>query len=353
MRYVNNVTVRDVIGLKGENVTAFLACQDTLTENCEGEDQINCFFDHWDGAGYVRVINCRGRMPGGGDIAQGIQVTGTGSALENRTSTDAVVAFCTLEGVRNSGSNTASAIISNANDADSATYRFRSISNLVKDADLGIVFAGAGGQHLSLGDTLVEVDQLPAFAQTTDSDSPSNCRFIDLQLVDCDHTAGNIAMISLSGAGHEVRGLKITNTGAAAYDSIIYLSATASNCIVDVSGCPIGAGAKVIDSGTASAVIDRHRVLTDTAAAGYTLVAGETLKTFSGTGCTLTLPSAAAYSGNPIFLLTTVASAVISASSNVIPRAGGAAGTAILGASDGAWAILIPNGTNWQIVASS
>ena len=67
---------------------------------------------------------------------------------------------------------------------------------------------------------------------------------------------------------------------------------------------------------------------------------------------TLTLLVASENTGRELRILTIQAQSVISASSNVIPITGGAAGTAILPAVDGAWALLKSNGTNWQIVAS-
>jgi hypothetical protein len=68
---------------------------------------------------------------------------------------------------------------------------------------------------------------------------------------------------------------------------------------------------------------------------------------------TLTLPTPADNTGRVLFVLTIQAFAVISASSNVIPRAGGSAATAILPATDGAWAMLVCTGSAWQIMASS
>lgn len=68
---------------------------------------------------------------------------------------------------------------------------------------------------------------------------------------------------------------------------------------------------------------------------------------------TFTLPSASAFPGRQLDLRTIQAQAVNSASSNVVPRVGGAAGTAILAATDGAWATLKSDGTNWQIISSS
>lgn len=67
----------------------------------------------------------------------------------------------------------------------------------------------------------------------------------------------------------------------------------------------------------------------------------------------LTLPSAASYTGKEIYIKTIAAFTVTSASSNVVPRAGGAASNAILGAVAGNWALLVSNGTNWVIMAGT
>jgi hypothetical protein len=68
---------------------------------------------------------------------------------------------------------------------------------------------------------------------------------------------------------------------------------------------------------------------------------------------TLTLPTASSFTGRQLWIRTIQAQTVVSASSNVVPRAGGSAGTAILAATDGAWALIASDGTNWQIMASS
>lgn len=69
--------------------------------------------------------------------------------------------------------------------------------------------------------------------------------------------------------------------------------------------------------------------------------------------CTVTLPNAAIELGRTLLFITQQAQAVSSASSNVVPRAGGAAGTAIVPATDGAWTELKSNRTSWQIIRSS
>ena len=67
---------------------------------------------------------------------------------------------------------------------------------------------------------------------------------------------------------------------------------------------------------------------------------------------TLTLPNAALYKGRKLRILTIQAQTVVSASSNVIPVAGGAAGTAILAGVDGAFCTLQAGiDGNWQIIA--
>lgn len=69
-----------------------------------------------------------------------------------------------------------------------------------------------------------------------------------------------------------------------------------------------------------------------------------------GAACTLTLPSASANRGKKLGIRNIGgAFATNSASSNVVPMAGGAAGTAILAATDGVWCELESTGTNWEI----
>jgi hypothetical protein len=67
--------------------------------------------------------------------------------------------------------------------------------------------------------------------------------------------------------------------------------------------------------------------------------------------CTLTLPAAASFYDREILVRTFTANAVVSASSNVSVN-GGAAATAILGASAGAWARLVSDGTVWHMVSN-
>jgi hypothetical protein len=75
---------------------------------------------------------------------------------------------------------------------------------------------------------------------------------------------------------------------------------------------------------------------------------------FNGAGSiTVTLLSPASVPGQWLFLKTVAAQTVVSASANVVPRAGGAAGTAILPATAGAWVAMQSDGTNWIIMAGT
>lgn len=94
-----------------------------------------------------------------------------------------------------------------------------------------------------------------------------------------------------------------------------------------------------------------------TKTANYTVDSG-TAKDFSvifnGAGSlTVTLPTASSWPGRVIRVKTVAAQTVVSASSNVVPLTGGAAGTAILAATAGKWAELQSDGTNWIVMAGN
>jgi len=105
--------------------------------------------------------------------------------------------------------------------------------------------------------------------------------------------------------------------------------------------------ASSVVAGTASAPV--------TKTADFTVAAGETwiINNKSGSACTVTLPSAAANSGRVITFQNNQDQNLVSASSNVIPQGGGAAGTAILTNVSGNWATLVSNGTNWVIMQAA
>jgi hypothetical protein len=69
--------------------------------------------------------------------------------------------------------------------------------------------------------------------------------------------------------------------------------------------------------------------------------------------CIATFPAASAWTGRIVWVKTIQAQTVVSASSNVVPLVGGAAGTAILAATAGKWAKLVSDGSNWIITAAA
>jgi hypothetical protein len=67
----------------------------------------------------------------------------------------------------------------------------------------------------------------------------------------------------------------------------------------------------------------------------------------TGSTCTVTLPSPSTNTGRVLYFINYQNQLLVSASSNVVSRAGGAAGTAILDNVAGNWATIVSDGTNW------
>ena len=86
-----------------------------------------------------------------------------------------------------------------------------------------------------------------------------------------------------------------------------------------------------------------------TKTANFSVAAGETwlINNKSGSSCTVTLPSASTNTGRVLHFQNYQAQTLVSASSYVVPLAGGSATTAILEAVAGANATLVSDGTNW------
>ena len=86
----------------------------------------------------------------------------------------------------------------------------------------------------------------------------------------------------------------------------------------------------------------------------FTLGANENEVICNGSATiTVTLPAASGWVGRKVRIKTIAAFTVVSASSNVVPLAGGAAGTAILAATAGKYAELVSDGTNWVVMAGN
>lgn len=86
----------------------------------------------------------------------------------------------------------------------------------------------------------------------------------------------------------------------------------------------------------------------------FTLGSNENEVICNGTATiTITLPAASSWGGRKVRIKTIAAFTVVSASSNVVPLAGGAAGTAILAATAGKYAELVSDGSNWVVMAGN
>jgi len=90
-----------------------------------------------------------------------------------------------------------------------------------------------------------------------------------------------------------------------------------------------------------------------TTTTAYTMLSSDRAIVFNAaaTTATITLLSASLHPGRPLRVKTVTTCTLISSTSNVVPITSTTAGTAILGATTGAWAELISNGSNWITMA--
>jgi hypothetical protein len=93
-------------------------------------------------------------------------------------------------------------------------------------------------------------------------------------------------------------------------------------------------------------------VVVSAATATITSSQSVVIGSFAG-AMTLTLPTPASLVGRVLIIKNDVAQTVASASANVIPLAGGAAGTAILTNTAGKFAVLVSNGTAYVTMAAA
>ena len=85
----------------------------------------------------------------------------------------------------------------------------------------------------------------------------------------------------------------------------------------------------------------------------FSVAPGESVYIVTGSASvTVTLPPASLNLGRELLFLNRAAFSIVSASANVIPRAGGSAVSTIVGATAGQWALLTSDGTSWHIIAA-
>ena len=157
-------------------------------------------------------------------------------------------------------------------------------------------------------------------------------------------TGGNISGISL--VGNDISGAFIT--GSLVDSTPIGLTIAAEANFTTV----IAAAITVTTLNVTTLIVNSPPV---TKTADFVLAATETwvINNKAGSTCTVTLPSASTYSGRVVNFLNYQPHSIVSASSNVIPRIGGAATTAIVLGVEGNWATLVSDGTNWVITQAA
>ncbi len=105
----------------------------------------------------------------------------------------------------------------------------------------------------------------------------------------------------------------------------------------------------IVDAGAISAAIAALSSAPITYTANFAVGATDVwvINNKSGSSCTATLPTASISAGRVLYFQNYQAQTLVSASSNVVPLAGGSATTAILEAVAGANATLVSDGTSW------
>lgn len=167
-------------------------------------------------------------------------------------------------------------------------------------------------------------------------------------------TAANDAAIAIatsqitSGTLDVVRG----GTGQSSYTDGQLLIGNSTGNTLAKSTLTAGAGIAITNGAGAVTIATNGTHITSapvTKVADFTVAATDTwiINNKSGSTCTATLPSPATNTGRVLYFQNYQNQFLVSASSNVVPRAGGAASTAILADEAGDTATLVSDGSNW------
>ena len=154
--------------------------------------------------------------------------------------------------------------------------------------------------------------------------------------------AGTVSEVNGSG---NVNGITLAGNVSTVGDLILGGNLTDIDLLTQVTNV-----LQVINGGTGLAV--RPTVVTKTADFTLDDTEGWVINNKTGSTCTVTLPAASAWAGRVVTFKNLQLQTLVSASSNVVPLIGGAAGTAILPGLVGAWATLVSDGTNWVVMAA-
>lgn len=253
MRYVDRVNTTHCKFIGGGNGTAFLACRDTLVAHCHAQDVGNCFYDHWDGAGYAKVIGCTGRN----SPAQGILFTATSTDYVTRTSTNVIAIGNHLYNVKDSVSSNACALLVNSLTSASRTYSAHFADNFVENCDIGIGFIGGGGNHTSTGDHIKDCSKVGVLVGDDGTgQAPKDVAIRSLMVTDCYATGGNPAVISVGSTSQRVHLRDISFGGTAVPAVHVWFGSSTSGCTVDqISGIAASTTSINNQAGSANTVL--------------------------------------------------------------------------------------------------
>jgi hypothetical protein len=165
--------------------------------------------------------------------------------------------------------------------------------------------------------------------------------------------AGNVAIaIAASQITSGTLGVVRGGTGQSTYTDGQLLIGNSTGNTLAKSTLTAGAGIAITNGAGAITIATNGTHITSapvTKVADFTVAATDTwiINNKSGSTCTATLPSPATNIGRVLYFQNYQNQFLVSASSNVVPRAGGAASTAILADEAGDTATLVSDGTNW------
>jgi hypothetical protein len=152
----------------------------------------------------------------------------------------------------------------------------------------------------------------------------------------------------ISGTLDVVRG----GTGQDSYTDGQLLIGNSTGNTLDKSTLTAGIGIAISNGSGAITIATSGISVTSapvTKVADFTVASTDTwiINNKSGSTCTATLPAPSTNTGRVLYFQNYQSQFLVSASSNVVPRAGGAASTAILADEAGDTATLVSDGTNW------
>lgn len=144
-------------------------------------------------------------------------------------------------------------------------------------------------------------------------------------------------------AGAYWEGVTTEMWGATAHGTKSLLYVTPNTTITPVVAITVGQDKSVALTGSLSLTAPVTKT------ADFTVGAADVwlINNKAGSTCTVTLPAAASWTGRILKIQNYQAYTVVSASSNVVPRVGGAAGSDILAAVAGDTCTLVSDGSNW------